>query len=121
MRTGRVLEIQVKQPAPKSNWVWGAFKMPGTVFHELHALWLSREPRDEYFGTLVNEWLARGGEARGVRARAAPMSMSAHSTAIVKRSACSARAAKPALGEEEHPAFEPEPVLAGALAIPSPS
>jgi dTDP-glucose pyrophosphorylase len=65
---GRVLEIQVKQPVAKSKWVWGAFKMPGAIFHELHALWLSREPRDEYFGTLVNEWMARGGEARGVRA-----------------------------------------------------
>jgi glucose-1-phosphate thymidylyltransferase len=66
--TGRVIEIQVKQPVAKSKWIWGAFKMPGVIFHELHALWLSREPRDEYFGTLVNEWIARGGEARGVRA-----------------------------------------------------
>ena len=64
----RVEEIQVKQSDARSNWVWGAFKMPGTVFHELHQLWLAREPRDEYIGTLVNEWIARGGSARGVRA-----------------------------------------------------
>jgi hypothetical protein len=38
------------------------------VLHELHALWRSREPRDEYLGTLINAYLARGGEARGVRA-----------------------------------------------------
>ncbi len=65
---GRVREIQVKQADARSNWVWGAFKMPGSVFHELHQLWLTREPRDEYFGTLVNEWIARGGSAVGVRA-----------------------------------------------------
>ena len=60
---GRVLEIQVKQPAPGSNWIWGAFKMPGAVFHALHALWLAREREDEYLGTLVNAWIAQGGEA----------------------------------------------------------
>lgn len=62
----RVLEIQVKQHNAASNWIWGAFKMPGAVFHELHALWLERNRADEYIGTLVNAWLARGGEARGI-------------------------------------------------------
>jgi hypothetical protein len=42
--------------------------MPGHVFHELHQLWRTREPRDEYFGTLVNAYIARGGTASGVRA-----------------------------------------------------
>lgn len=65
---GRVREIQVKRTDAASNWIWGAFKMPGAVFHELHRLWREREERDEYFGTLVNAWLARGGEAEGVRA-----------------------------------------------------
>jgi len=63
---GRVLEIQVKQPAPRSNWVWGAFKMPGSILHALHRLWERRG--DEYIGTLVNAWLAEGGEALAVRA-----------------------------------------------------
>ena len=67
-KNGRVEEIQVKQPNARSSWVWGAFKMPGSVFHDLHQLWLTREPRDEYFGTLVNEYIARGGSAVGVRA-----------------------------------------------------
>ena len=67
-KIGRVEEIQVKQANARSSWVWGAFKMPGSVFHELHQLWLTREPRDEYFGTLVNEYIARGGSAVGVRA-----------------------------------------------------
>ena len=67
-RNGRVEEIQVKQANARSSWVWGAFKMPGSVFHELHQLWLTREPRDEYVGTLVNEYIARGGSAVGVRA-----------------------------------------------------
>ena len=66
--SGRVQEIQVKQADARSRWVWGAFRMPGSVFHELHQLWLTRVPRDEYFGTLVNEWIARGGRASGVRA-----------------------------------------------------
>ena len=67
-KNGRVEEIQVKEANARSSWVWGAFKMPGSVFHELHQLWLTREPRDEYFGTLVNEYIARGGSAVGVRA-----------------------------------------------------
>lgn len=64
---GAIREIQVKQPGDVGRWVWGAFKMPGHVMHELHALWLRRDRQDEYFGTLVNAWLAEGGEAVGVR------------------------------------------------------
>jgi len=64
----RVQEIQVKQAEARSNWVWGAFKMPGRVFHELHQLWQQPDRRDEYIGTLVNAWLALGNSARGVRA-----------------------------------------------------
>ena len=65
---GRVLEVQVKPAQPRSNWIWGAIKMPGRVFHELHALWREPERGDEYVGTLVNAWLERGGEAVGVQA-----------------------------------------------------
>jgi dTDP-glucose pyrophosphorylase len=65
---GRIEEIQVKSRQARSNWIWGAFRMPGLVFHELHALWLERERQDEYFGTLINAYLARGGDAIGVRA-----------------------------------------------------
>ena len=65
---GRVLEIQVKQERPRSRWIWGAFKLPGAVFHDLHRLWRSRQPRDEYIGTLINAYLAGGGRAVGVRA-----------------------------------------------------
>jgi dTDP-glucose pyrophosphorylase len=64
----RVLEIQVKQREATSRWIWGAFKMPGLVLHDLHRLWLGRDGRDEYFGTLVNAFLTEGGEAAGVRA-----------------------------------------------------
>jgi dTDP-glucose pyrophosphorylase len=63
---GRVREIQVKQPGAASNWIWGAFKMPGAVFHSLFDLWKRRG--DEYIGTLVNAWMAQGGEAMAVRA-----------------------------------------------------
>src|SRR6185312_15133622 len=60
--------IQVKQTGARSNWIWGAFKMPGRVLHELYDLWREPGRRDEYIGTLVNEYLARGGRAEGVRA-----------------------------------------------------
>lgn len=65
---GRVLEIQVKQRDARSRWVWGAFKLTGAVMRELHALWRERGQQDPYIGTLVNEYLARGGSARAVRA-----------------------------------------------------
>jgi glucose-1-phosphate thymidylyltransferase len=58
---GWVREIQVKRPGAESNWVWGAFKMPGRTLGELHDLWQERGRSDEYIGTLVNAWLARGG------------------------------------------------------------
>jgi dTDP-glucose pyrophosphorylase len=63
-----VLEIEVKPSHPSSQWVWGAFKMPGTVFHEIHALWRARNCSDEYMGTLVNAWITGGGCAQGIRA-----------------------------------------------------
>jgi glucose-1-phosphate thymidylyltransferase len=65
---GRVREIEVKRPGASSSWIWGAIKMPGRVFSELAALWRAREGRDEYLGTLVNAFLAEGGEAVGVKA-----------------------------------------------------
>ncbi|GAA0594708.1 sugar phosphate nucleotidyltransferase [Craurococcus roseus] len=65
---GRVRQVQVKRPRPVTNWVWGAFKMPGAVLHALHALWEARDRQDEYIGTLVNAWIARGNAAWGVRA-----------------------------------------------------
>lgn len=64
---GAVLEIEVKTPAPRSNWVWGAFRLPGRVFADLHELWCERERRDVYFGTLVNAYIARGGTANGIK------------------------------------------------------
>jgi glucose-1-phosphate thymidylyltransferase len=67
-RDDRVTEIQVKQPHAGSQWVWGAFKLTGAILAELFVLWTAREQRDEYVGTLVNAWIAQGGEARGIRA-----------------------------------------------------
>ncbi|MBV9969224.1 MAG: nucleotidyltransferase family protein [Xanthobacteraceae bacterium] len=64
---GTVKEIQVKQREAQSRWIWGAFKMPARIFADLRALWLERECRDEYFGTLVNAYLAAGGRAVGVK------------------------------------------------------
>jgi glucose-1-phosphate thymidylyltransferase len=64
---GAVKEIQVKQRAPTSHWIWGAFRMSAAGFRELNALWEARGRSDEYFGTLVNNYLARGGHATGVK------------------------------------------------------
>jgi glucose-1-phosphate thymidylyltransferase len=63
-----VQEIEVKQAEPRSNLVWGAFRMHASIFRELHALWSEPGRGDEYVGTLVNEYLRRGGRARGVAA-----------------------------------------------------
>jgi glucose-1-phosphate thymidylyltransferase len=68
---GRVTEIEVKRPDPSSRWIWGAFKIPGRVFAALRRLWIARGRADEYFGTLINAYLAGGGTALGVRAGAA--------------------------------------------------
>lgn len=63
---GGVREIRVKQPNPGTHWVWGAFKLSGETMHSLFDLWCERERSDEYLGTLVNAYLARGGHAVGV-------------------------------------------------------
>jgi len=63
---GSVSEIQVKSNAPRTNWVWGAFRMPAPIFRALHALWSEPGRGDEYVGTLVNAYLACGGHAVGV-------------------------------------------------------
>lgn len=63
---GRVTEIQVKKTKAASNWIWGAFKMPGSTFHKLHAMWCRPERQDEYFGTLINSWIIEGNEALGI-------------------------------------------------------
>ena len=65
---GRLLRIEVKNAYPSSSWVWGAFKMPGSILHELYELWCKRHGSDEYIGTLVNAYLAEGGEALSVPA-----------------------------------------------------
>ncbi len=56
-----VLEVQVKSKAAATNWVWGAMKMPGSVLRQLYEIWMERG--DEYMGTLINEYLKRGGHA----------------------------------------------------------
>ena len=65
---GRVSKIQVKHPHPQSNWIWGAFKMPGAILGRLFQLWCEGGRRDQYIGPVVNEFIDRGGEAWGVRA-----------------------------------------------------
>lgn len=68
---GDVTEIQVKYERPVTEWVWGGFKMPGRILHQLQTLWQERGRADEYMGTLVNAYLARGGRAEGIKAGSA--------------------------------------------------
>jgi dTDP-glucose pyrophosphorylase len=63
-----VREIQVKKKDAASHWIWGVIKMPGATFHALHELWSRPERHDEYFGTLINQWMAEGGRAIAVPA-----------------------------------------------------
>ena len=64
---GLIEEIQVKNRNAASEWVWGAFKLTGAHLAQLHELWLDRDRSDEYLGTLVNAYLAKGGRAIGVK------------------------------------------------------
>lgn len=66
-----VVEIEVKTPGARSHWIWGAFKLRARVLAELREVWLERGASDHYIGTVVNEWLRRGGKARAVRAGSA--------------------------------------------------
>ena len=91
---GTVVEIQVKRADAASRWIWGAFKMPGAVFHALHALWIARERQDEYFGTLVNAFIAAAAAPSGSRP-ARPTSTPAPSTATAPPWACSSRPSQP--------------------------
>jgi len=63
---GNVEEIQVKTPAARSHWVWGAIKARGAALAALREVWLERGGTEHYIGTVVNRWLAAGGRARAV-------------------------------------------------------
>jgi len=65
---GNVEEIEVKRMGARSDWVWGAFKLPPGGLHALHALWEARGRVDEYVGSLMNAYIGGGGRAAGVRA-----------------------------------------------------
>ena len=62
---GYVEQVQVKRAQPDSHWIWGAITATGDAFYRLKLLWESRRRRDEYFGDLLNAFLAEGNAARG--------------------------------------------------------
>ncbi len=91
-----VLEVRVKQRPAATNWVWGALKMPGYVLNDLHELWIQRQ--DEYLGTLINEYLARGGHAYGIRAGECYVdvgTLNGYREALQILDGCAAQARKP--------------------------
>lgn len=63
-----VQKIHVKQNTFRTNWVWGAFKMPGATLRDLYEFWAERNKSDEYIGTLVSAYIKYGGKAKGIRA-----------------------------------------------------
>jgi glucose-1-phosphate thymidylyltransferase len=66
--SGTVEQVQVKSVRASTHWIWGAFRMPGRVLAALYSLWQQRNEKDQYIGTLVNEYIARGGHVRGIKA-----------------------------------------------------
>jgi len=57
---GRVERVEVKQPNPGSNLIWGAVTASGRAFEQLRMLWESRHREDEYLGHLLNAYIAAG-------------------------------------------------------------
>ncbi len=64
---GFIEEVQVKRKSPTSRWIWGAITTEGACFHRLEQLWQERGRGDEYFGDLLNAFVAAGNPARGWR------------------------------------------------------
>ena len=60
-----VLEVVVKKSSAPTKWIWGAMRLPGIVLRQLYQIWQDRQ--DEYLGTLVTEYLMRGGRAYGFK------------------------------------------------------
>ena len=98
---GRVREIQVKSADARSNWIWGAFKMPGAhAARRCTGSGSSASAQDEFIGTLVNAWLARGRRGLG-RARRRELRRCRHAERLPRGDAPAAAARDtPAAGTE---------------------
>ncbi len=60
-----VVRVEVKQADAHSHWIWGAITTTGSAFRALRSLWESRHRADEYFGSLLNAYIAAGNSVRG--------------------------------------------------------
>lgn len=101
---GNVIRIDVKDDNAESRWIWGAFRMPASVLRELFELWSEPDRGDEYFGTLVNAYLARGGHAVGIRAGTAYVDVGTiHGYREAVRILNSARADRPSFPDQVLP------------------
>jgi hypothetical protein len=63
-----VTQILVKTEGLNAGWIWGALRMPGKIFRQLHQLWIVRGSKDQYLGTVLNAHIAEGARWKGVRA-----------------------------------------------------
>jgi dTDP-glucose pyrophosphorylase len=64
---GWVTAIEVKQATPSTKWIWGGFKLPAEDLIQLRELWIERGRSDQYLGTLVNSYVAKGHKVGAVR------------------------------------------------------
>jgi len=60
-----VQRVEVKQPQPGSNWIWGAVTTTGEAFRAMKSLWESRHRQDEFLGHLLNAYIGAGNPVRG--------------------------------------------------------
>ena len=63
---GQVRAIEVKATAPGSQHVWGAMRLHREHLEALHALWVTRQRRDELIGTVIDAYVRRGGKVQAV-------------------------------------------------------
>jgi glucose-1-phosphate thymidylyltransferase len=114
-----VREIQVKRRSPDSHWIWGAFRMSASGFRDLNALWEHRGRSDEYFGTLVNSYLGRGGSALGIKAGESYVdvgTLHGYRTAMtLLLSRRDTEASQIALHHQQKPQFSARPAPIGAM------
>jgi dTDP-glucose pyrophosphorylase len=64
---GYIKKIHVKENIASDLWIWGAFGLPGKTFQKLYQLWVHRDRKDEYIGTLVNAFIEQGNSVYGVK------------------------------------------------------
>ena len=64
--SGAVHRVDVKSPAARTHWIWGAITTTGGALQSLRDLWGRRGRSDTYLGDLFNAFIAEGNSVRGI-------------------------------------------------------